>query len=764
VDWLHEGENTPLGTVELLLQSRTLDFVKHSRHKSLVSVKYDGEPSPSRFLGELFETTDAEVGAEDPRDDALRTAWTEYVRALGDDSGWEAVASVAPLPQAVTKWVGAWASLVASAGATAHVDDELRRIDEQLEQDDADVKTLIQRRKQLLKSRQDAPHLDVPTVRSLLRLCTGRTESQGRVRRVVLTPHHPLVLRLRLIGDEILAATLKQLWAGGWDERTLDDLEAALDEWGLPEPLHCYGFWDGEPLVFEGWLQGDFALFSALGSGREFDAQDIAVRQIGRELERYGSLFPAAADRLRLRLLGDSRGQWAWNVLKERLDAPGFAADVELLTDLPHRQPLVIDEYARTDEQRSRAFEPRADGELPKVRVMRVKPASSTSSEVHVAAVVGDVIEQFRSSVTPTAIENGTSAYGMFDARVFFQEPVPDLRDYSFLVGDAPDELSRAVARAVAVAAGQPNQVFRERYSFDPTKCRFPLERLQRNAHWLVLASRQSLYRAVQQSGTATLLDFYSATERRRPVHVCVSLDKRNADQDIERLRLMMAALIGSEIGLTESKAVLDAARTLAPGLAIRCVAATGGVDLSGLIGLLLSARATEVESPGGLLLALDQHRDLLAGRGQLSDLLRIHAVGRSVRIDIVEAKFSTGALSPQSAALAEAQQQVRSTVERLAQFALNHPLMLRTRSRLARAIVHRIHLSVSGVKHANELLEAVLDPEVQIEIGGTGSGWIHAWSVDGATQDSGAVLSSGETIRIHGRDTTIRQLGALQN
>jgi hypothetical protein len=348
---------------------------------------------------------------------------------------------------------------------------------------------------------------------------------------------------------------------------------------------------------------------------------------------------------------------------------------------------------------------------------------------------------------------------------VFFQEPVPDLRDYSFLVGDAPDELSRAVAKAVGFAAGQPNQVFRERYSFDPTKCRFPLQRLQANAHWLVLASRQSLYRAVQQCGTATLLDFYSATERRRPVHVCVSLDQRNAEQDITRLRLMLEALIGVDIRRPEAESVLASARTLAPGLAIRCIGSTGGVDLSGLVGLLLSAAATEAEGNGGLLLALDQHRDLLTGRGQLSDLLRIRIVDGDVCIDVVEAKFSTGAISLQSPAVIEAQQQVCSTVERLAQFSLEHPLILRTRSRLARAIVHRIHLGASAqdhLKHSKELLEAVLDPEVNILISGSASGSIHAWSVEGTTEETAAILPGGASVRIHSRETTLRQLRAL--
>jgi hypothetical protein len=170
---------------------------------------------------------------------------------------------------------------------------------------------LLLRRRQLVNIQRDGPAVDVPAVRSLLRLCTGRTESNGHVRRLVLNPHHPLVLRLRLIGDNILATTLQQLWTVGWDRRTLDDLEGALDEWGLPEPIHCYGFWDGDPLVFDGWLPGDFALFGRLGAGREVDAQELGVRQTARELERYSSLFPAAADRLRLRLFGDPQGRWA---------------------------------------------------------------------------------------------------------------------------------------------------------------------------------------------------------------------------------------------------------------------------------------------------------------------------------------------------------------------------------------------------------------------------------------------------------------------
>jgi hypothetical protein len=107
-------------------------------------------------------------------------------------------------------------------------------------------------------------------------------------------------------------------------------------------------------------------------------------------------------------------------------------------------------------------------------------------------AVVGDLIEQLRSTIVPMAAEPEPTLYDKLDARVFFQGRSPALHDYSFKVGDAADNLSRVTAKAVAFACGHPNQIFYERYSFDPTRCRFPLNQLQTNAHWLMLASRIS--------------------------------------------------------------------------------------------------------------------------------------------------------------------------------------------------------------------------------------------------------------------------------
>ena len=55
-----------------------------------------------------------------------------------------------------------------------------------------------------------------------------------------------------------------------------------------------------------------------------------------------------------------------------------------------------------------------------------------------------------------------------------------------------------------------------------------------------------------------------------------------------------------------------------------------------------------------------------------------------------------------------------------------------------------------------------VLDPKVKIVVGGTASGWIHAWSVDATSQDTATVVPKGEILHIHGRDATLQPLRAL--
>ncbi len=234
VEWSRAGVSAPFGVIEIPINRRRAELIESSRENALVSVRLQARIEVQRILGELFLSNDAEDLAEDPRDEKLRAAWTAYVRELGEDSGWGVIACMAPVPAAAESWANTWAEGVSGVSEGAEIQQELRRINEELGGDDPDYKKLIQRQRELTKLQEDGPPVDVHTVRSLLKLCTGRTEWEGRVDQVVLTPHHPLVLRLRLVGDRILAKALSQLWTDGWDRRTLDDLDGALEEWGLP--------------------------------------------------------------------------------------------------------------------------------------------------------------------------------------------------------------------------------------------------------------------------------------------------------------------------------------------------------------------------------------------------------------------------------------------------------------------------------------------------------------------------------------------------
>lgn len=760
---------TPFGVIELTIPARTANLLAASRSPTLSSTRIEGKVPTGRILDELFAPAGTVSRAEDPDDDALRQAWGDWLRAGGSDPGWAEIATVAPLPEGARSWVEAWASVLTRAGSGASAQTEISEIQQRLpalaNSGQLDEMRRLAVRLGELQSQAAGPAVSVKDARKLLSLCTGIVVSEGRPQQLVLTPHHPLVLRLRLVGEDLLAETLQRLWAVGWDRRTLDDLDGAIDEWGLPEPIHCYGAWDGDPLVFDAWLDEGFARFGPLGAGREVDALGLGAGRVAAELRKYGELLPAAADRLQIRLIADRKGYWAWRVLDEALRDRHFRADVEVVTDLPVRQPLQLDLVTQKEELFGQMLEPGSDGELPWLRVRREDPSRPRGEPVHISAVVGDLIEELRSSITLMAAPNHPASYGIFDRRVFFYEPVPELADYSFSVSDPPDTLSLAVAQAVAFAASHPSQIYCERYSFDPSKCQFRLQQLQQGAHWLVLASRQPLYRAVQQCATSTLLDFYSVVERGRPVHICVGLDAHRAGESADRLGRLVEALLDAPVSPEEARGMLDAARALAPGLAIRCIGSTGSIELSGLLGLLLSTRATADESSESLLLSLDQHRDLLSGSGQLSDLILIALADGQIRIGVVEAKFSTGLLSVESARIHEAARQVQSTVQRLAQFTLDHPLVLRTRTRLARTIVHRIHLGAPAPDQVltwSTLLDAVLDPGVPIRIE-TAPTSVHAWSVSNDTKNGVHQLQSGERIQIHGRSETIAMLKRLQ-
>ena len=762
----------PFGAIDLTIRNRTAALLAASRSPTLSSMHSATTASPSRIIDELFVSSTASSRAEDPDDDALREAWTAWFRACGAGDGWAKVAIVAPLPRAARVWVEEWTRALVEISVTSTSQTELAEILERipkLAQAGAlkEMQRLAARMGELQREVLPTRFVSVNGVRKLLSLCTGILSKDGSARHLVLTPHHPLVLRLRLVGEDLLAEALQRLWTSGWDRETLDDLEGALDDWGLPEPIHCYGAWDGDPLVFDAWADEGFALFSRLGIGREIDSVTLGATRVASEIRKYGDLFPALADRLQLRLLADNRGQWAWRVLEEALRSARFTADVQIVTDLAARQPLHLDLIAQREAMFSNVLEPGSDGAPPRLRIRRSDPAHPRKDPVHISAVVGDLVEQLRSSITLQVAPSQTAQYDVFDRRVFFYEPVPELHDYSFVVSDPPDRLSLAVARAVALAASHPAEVFCERYSFDESRCLFPLQSLQRGAHWLILASRQPLYRAIQQCRTSTLLDFHSGVERGRPFHICVGLDSDRASQAADRLRGLVGSLVKHTLSNDEARGVLDAARALAPGLAIRCVGSSGSIELSGLLGLLLSARATRDALDQGLLIALDQHRDLLTGAGQLSDLLTIGLLDGAVRVGVVEAKFSTATLRPDSAPIQEASRQVLSTVQRLTQFTLDHPLILRTRARLARTIIQRIHLGAPAPDRSpnwSALLKAILDPSVPIVVRAAPIA-VHAWSIASDTAAAIQAVPCGGEVHIHDRIETIaalRQLTAL--
>ena len=250
------------------------------------------------------------------------------------------------------------------------------------------------------------------------------------------------------------------------------------------------------------------------------------------------------------------------------------------------------------------------------------------------------------------------------------------------------------------------------------------------------------------------------------PVHVCVSLSSERAQHDLLRLDFALRSLVG--VDGVNAQDVIRAALRLAPGLAIQCVGATGIIHLGGLLGLLLSAStfAHDIKEEEPLILALDQHRELLEKGGQLSDLLAIWFDGKSVKIRVAEAKFSTNPIAVPSKLLEGARNQIDSTIRRLAPLALNHPLKVRVRSKLARAIIHRFHLGfpASGQRSADRvsrLVQAVLDPSVHVEVQPRQLCEIHAWSVSGDTKDVHSRAENGVDLAIRGRDST---LAALRN
>ena len=306
------------------------------------------------------------------------------------------------------------------------------------------------------------------------------------------------------------------------------------------------------------------------------------------------------------------------------------AYDIGLVTALPLRESSAIERAIQGDEERRQAFEPGEEGVVPRIRVRRLPTDLENDERVHLALVVGDEVPAFRPELRTEPGKPG-SADDLWNPRVFFEETRPELFEASIAVGDRDDSLSRNVARAVGFAMDQHGGlVFRETYTFDRDRCKKPLGKIQSGAHWLVLASRQPLYRAVQKAGpdVTALLDFYSTIERGRTVHVCASLNAHYASDDLRRLDAAVTALFGPDPAGWGAQALVAAATRFAPGLAMRCAGAVSAAHVEGLIGLLLTGHEARRANPGAIVLSLDQHEHLLVPGGQLGDILIVKSRG----------------------------------------------------------------------------------------------------------------------------------------
>mgnify|MGYP005809889423 CR=1 FL=1 len=415
-----------------------------------------GNVTPARLLERLF-------GAEGCSKPVARStkelyeAWEGYRKSFGPARGWPAMAILAPVGAGGREWVKAWADAVAGiAAGGADRRRELERLrDEAIRKQQFTELLRLQSELDTLDPAAAAPAPTLDDVRSILGACTGSLRDGEGTARLVLTPHHPLSLRLRGLSDIVLCEILTALWTDGWHEDEINVLEDALNGWGLPEPVHTYGFQSSQPLVFEDWLsdRSQFALFSRLGAGREADARSLGVKQVAGVLGRYKDLFPAAAHRLRIRITGDREGRWAWGILDLLRNEKG-AYDIDLVTDLPPREPSAIERAIQSDEERRQAFEPGEEGVAPRIRVRRLRKELVNDDRVHLALVVGDEVSAFRPELKTEPGEPG-SADDLWNPRVFFEEARPELFEASIAVGDRSDSLSYNVARSVGFAMNQ---------------------------------------------------------------------------------------------------------------------------------------------------------------------------------------------------------------------------------------------------------------------------------------------------------------------
>jgi hypothetical protein len=759
IDVRREGGSRPgpLGSIVLGWSPRGADLVT-STGQSLTSWQLDEGVTMSNdwaLLRRLFQ--------EEPKPEscpeAVATACQAYLKALKGTSKQWAVANLAgPAPAAARGWVEEWSkALELGSGETGDpgllMDQAMAALRENRPEDAA---ALIAKARAATAGPAGVAAPTVASVKALLRVATGGVG----VSRLVLTPHHPLVVRLRVLGDDLLMKILGRMWTGGWPESAIEELLEAVDDWGWPEPLQFYKHWTGqEPLAFEGWVRDvGFAWFGRGGRRQAADLNAPGVNEVAYDVRRYRDLFPMAGDRLRLRFRADPDGRWAARVLDGVMrGGEPLRADIDLETEADVEDSTAVETAWRQDYERRCALEMSDDGTPARVRVRRRPQAEREPA--HLNVVSGDVVEAFTEQVELYRAD--PPQLRMWDPGVFFTPPKPELRPDRFLIGDPSDELCRRVGQAVAFVHNESrDSVFVRQCAYDPAVVRKPVEDLHDKTHWLILASRQPLHRAIQQAGeeVASLLDFRTALDRGRAVHVCVSVGTRQFGGDMARLEGMLRLLTGDKTAI--GKAVVHAARRFAPRLALSCAGASSLTEVEGLVGLLLTQAILRAEPSPGLLLSLDQHRGLLAGRGRWGDIVRLRLDGSTLSIGVVESKLSMKSVTADHSVVEDSREQLRTTRERLKHFTAEHPLVPRVRSSLARAIADQIHLSetdTSGTDELIRLLDAAHSSGTRVRLEPNTDAVAHVWSLSSETKNETLEVTGKARVEIHGRDETIQ-------
>ncbi len=729
------------------------------------------------------EATTAHVGFGDDvhaqalRLTALMDSWQAY------RAGWQT--GRAPLTPAADVWVTAWSAQVAAAAKAApagkarldlvqqrllDIDDAVEAADEAGKYDvvealEKEKRELRLERKDLLASAavETGPTVDAETCRELLQVCTLRDDALAPTF-IELTPHHPLCLRLRLARERLILKLLGELLGGEWSAEGNAELKRwAEDELGpddLPVPLHAYTLTAHEPLLFDGWRPDGAARYQRADRAGEAELSRLGIAPVARVVRDYRQIFARAGrkagkvgsvDRLQLQIGGDSDGAWAWAVVERLCQEPD--GDIEFgLThapDLPAR-PARMEAAAYGH---SELFAPRRDG-----RSARVQFGTRAIARPHMALDLG---EHLGFQGTFRSIPSGDPPAAT-DEALLFSVPLLRLEGSALAVADPADRLCATTRMLMERVSNGQGSTYT--YDFDPDQHANRLRAAQGGAHWLVLASRFPVHRAVQLAAQreeaqgrpfASLIDFWTTRDRGRPLYLSCSL---HSGGDAFRDTALVAALAELALDL-DLEVVLRAARAVAPKAAIALLRGQYRPEIQGILGLLLTAAFARGNTAGERVLALDQHTDLLAGGGQLADLIGARIEDGALILRVLEAKFSGRQLTPADALAQNGRAQISSTVARLKHFETRHPLAARTRRRLIDALADAAALA--GTDGGNDaLVAAALDPSVRVLVEPATAGTVHVWALDGV---SGIDQSAnGAPIVVHGRDETRAALAQL--